>query len=138
MTDRPNYVHEALELFAGFGDREALVGGGRRLTYPQVAAEVRGLAAALRHHGVRPGAAVLVMLGNTVEGPLLQLGLHLLGCRTMWVAPVTSRREVDEFVALSAPEAFVYDPRDAQAVQVAAGLSGAAGAEAEHRHAGQP
>ncbi|MEU1807637.1 class I adenylate-forming enzyme family protein [Micromonospora aurantiaca (nom. illeg.)] len=124
MTDRPNYVHEALELFAGFGDREALVGGGRRLTYPQVAAEVRGLAAALRHHGVRPGAAVLVVLGNTVEGPLLQLALHLLGCRSMWVAPVTSRREVDEFVALSAPEAFVYDPRDAQAVEVAAGLSG--------------
>ncbi|MEU2703588.1 AMP-binding protein [Micromonospora aurantiaca (nom. illeg.)] len=124
MTDRPNYVHEALELFAGFGDREALVGGGRRLTYPQVAAQVRGLAAALRHHGVRPGAAVLVMLGNTVEGPLLQLALHLLGCRSMWVAPVTSRREVDEFVALSAPEAFVHDPRDAQAVEVAAGLSG--------------
>ncbi|MEU8368634.1 class I adenylate-forming enzyme family protein [Micromonospora tulbaghiae] len=124
MTDRPNYVHEALELFAGFGDREALVGGGRRLTYPRVAAEVRGLAAALRRHGVRPGAAVLVMLGNTIDGPLLQLALHLLGCRSMWVAPVTSRREVDEFVALSAPEAFVYDPRDAQAVQVAAGLSG--------------
>ena len=124
MTDRPNYVHEALELFAGFGDREALVGGGRRLTYPQVAARVRGLAAALCRHGVRPGAAVLVMLGNTVEGPLLQLALHLLGCRSMWVAPVTSRREVDEFVALSAPEAFVYDPRDPQAVQIAAGLSG--------------
>ncbi|MFG1939588.1 class I adenylate-forming enzyme family protein [Micromonospora tulbaghiae] len=124
MTDRPNYVHEALELFAGFGDREALVGGGRRLTYPRVAAEVRGLAAALRRNGVRPGAAVLVMLGNTIDGPLLQLALHLLGCRSMWVAPVTSRREVDEFVALSAPEAFVYDPRDAQAVQVAAGLSG--------------
>ncbi|MEU4664334.1 AMP-binding protein [Micromonospora chalcea] len=123
MTDRPNYVHEALELFAGFGDREALVGGGRRLTYPQVAARVRGLAAALRRHGVRPGAAVLVMLGNTVEGPLLQLALHLLGCRSMWGAPVTSRREVDEFVALSAPEAFVYDPRDPQAVQIAAGLS---------------
>ncbi|MFJ5544423.1 class I adenylate-forming enzyme family protein [Micromonospora chalcea] len=124
MTDRPNYVHEALELFAGFGDREALVGGGRRLTYPQVAAQVRGLAAALGRHGVRPGAAVLVMLGNTVEGPLLQLALHLLGCRSMWVAPVTSRREVDEFVALSAPEAFVHDPRDPQAVEIAAGLSG--------------
>ncbi|MGV9764680.1 class I adenylate-forming enzyme family protein [Micromonospora tulbaghiae] len=124
MTDRPNYVHEALELFAGFGDREALVGGGRRLTYPRVAAQVRGLAAVLHHHGVRPGAAVLVMLGNTIDGPLLQLALHLLGCRSMWVAPVTSRREVDEFVALSAPEAFVYDPRDAQAVDVAAGLSG--------------
>ncbi|MFI5837292.1 class I adenylate-forming enzyme family protein [Micromonospora sp. NPDC051300] len=124
MTDRPNYVHEALELFAGFGDREALVGGGRRLSYPQVAAEVRGLAAALRRHGVRPGAAVLVMLGNTVEGPLLQLALHLLGCRSMWIAPVTSRREIDEFVALAAPEVFVHDPRDPLGGQLAAGLAG--------------
>ncbi|MFG1673557.1 class I adenylate-forming enzyme family protein [Micromonospora sp. NPDC049282] len=124
MTDRPNYVHEALELFAGFGDREALVGGGRRLTYPRVAAEVRGLAAALRRHGVRPGAAVLVMLGNTVEGPLLQLALHLLGCRSMWIAPVTSRREIDEFVALAAPEVFVHDPRDPLGGQLAAGLAG--------------
>ncbi|MGC4892554.1 class I adenylate-forming enzyme family protein [Micromonospora sp. DT31] len=124
MTNRPNYVREALELFAGFGDREALVGGERRLTYPQVAADVRDLAAALHHHGVRPGAAVLVMLGNTAEGPLLQLALHLLGCRSMWVAPVTSRREVDEFVALAAPEVFVHDPRDPLAVQIAAGLTG--------------
>ncbi|MGV9805732.1 class I adenylate-forming enzyme family protein [Micromonospora chersina] len=124
MTDRPNYVHEALDLFAGFGDREALVGGGRRLTYPEVAAEVRGLAGALLRHGVRPGAAVLVMLGNTLDGPLLQLALHLLGCRSMWVAPVTSRREVDEFVALAGPDAFVHDPRDPLGAEIAAGLTG--------------
>ncbi|MEU0152869.1 class I adenylate-forming enzyme family protein [Micromonospora fulviviridis] len=124
MTDRPNYVHEALDLFAGFGDREALVGGGRRLTYPEVAVEVRDLAGALLRHGVRPGAAVLVMLGNTLEGPLLQLALHLLGCRSMWVAPVTSRREVDEFVALAGPDAFVHDPRDPLGARIAAGLTG--------------
>ncbi|MET8908074.1 AMP-binding protein [Micromonospora sp. NPDC004551] len=124
MTDRPNYVHEALDLFAGFGDREALVGGGRRLTYPEVAAEVRGLAGALLRHGVRPGDAVLVMLGNTVEGPLLQLALHLIGCRSMWVAPVTSRREVDEFVALARPDAFVHDPRDPLGARIAAELTG--------------
>ncbi|MFE9655109.1 class I adenylate-forming enzyme family protein [Micromonospora sp. NPDC006431] len=141
MTDQPNYVHEALELFARFGDREALVGGsstapGRarrqtrragvvaRLTYPEVAAEVRGLAGALLRHGVRPGDAVLVMLGNPVEGPLLQLALHLLGCRSMWIAPVTSRREVDEFVALARPDAFVHDPRDPAGAEIAAGLAG--------------
>ncbi|NES27332.1 AMP-binding protein [Micromonospora terminaliae] len=124
MTDRPNYVHEALDLLAGFGDREALVGGGRRLTYPEVTAEVRGLAGALLRHGVHPGDAVLVMLGNTVEGPLLQLALHLLGCRSMWVAPVTSRREVDEFVALARPDAFVHDPRDPLGARIAAELTG--------------
>ncbi|OKI62490.1 class I adenylate-forming enzyme family protein [Micromonospora sp. CB01531] len=124
MTDQPNYVHEALELFARFGDREALVGGNRRLAYAEVAAEVRGLAGALLRHGVRPGDAVLVMLGNPVEGPLLQLALHLLGCRSMWIAPVTSRREVDEFVALARPDAFVHDPRDPVGAEIAAGLAG--------------
>ncbi|MEU1886815.1 AMP-binding protein [Micromonospora rifamycinica] len=130
MTDGADvsttYVHDALELFARFGDREALVGDGRRLTYPQVAAEVRGLAHALTGHGVRPGAAVLVMLGNAVEGPLLQLALHLLGCRTMWIAPVTSRREIDEFVRLARPDVFVhhaYAP-DGLGDQIAASLPG--------------
>ncbi|MGC4806967.1 AMP-binding protein [Micromonospora sp. DT233] len=130
MTDgsyRPTtYVHEVLELFAGFGDREALVGGGRRFTYRDAADEVRGMAGALVRGGVAPGAAVLVMLGNAVEGPLLQLALHLLGCRTMWVAPITSRAEVDDFVRLSRPEAFVYDTRtgDDLGARIAAGLPG--------------
>ncbi|MGN9919971.1 class I adenylate-forming enzyme family protein [Micromonospora palomenae] len=127
MTDRPtSYVHQALELFAGFGDREALVGDGRRLSYTEVADEVRGLAGALAAHGVRPGAAVLVMLGNAVEGPLLQLALHLLDCRTMWIAPVTSRREIDEFVRLARPDVFVHDARatGGLGVQIAASLPG--------------
>ncbi|MEV0724709.1 AMP-binding protein [Micromonospora purpureochromogenes] len=127
MTDRPtSYVHQALELFAGFGDREALVGDGRRLSYTEVADEVRGLAGALAAHGVRPGAAVLVMLGNAVEGPLLQLALHLLGCRTMWIAPVTSRREIDEFVRLARPDAFVHDARaaDGLGAEIATSLPG--------------
>ncbi|WBB80904.1 AMP-binding protein [Micromonospora sp. WMMD882] len=105
------YVHDALALFAGYGDREALVGGDRRLSYREVAAEIRALARRLRRHGVRPGAAVLVVAGNVVEAPLLQLALHLLGCRSMWVAPVTSRREIDEFVRLARPDAVVYDAR---------------------------
>ncbi|MGW1448399.1 AMP-binding protein [Micromonospora sp. NPDC002411] len=116
MTDTPGhattYVDRALDLFAGFGDREALVGGGRRLSYTDAAALVRSMAATLARHGVRPGAAVLVTVANAVEGPLLQLALHLIGCRTMWVAPVTSRREVDEFIRLARPDALVYDARD--------------------------
>ncbi|MDM4719017.1 AMP-binding protein [Micromonospora sp. WMMA1363] len=114
MTDRPQpgYVHRALDLFAAYGDRAALVDGGRRLTYTDVADAVRGFAATLLRHGVRPGAAVLVSLGNPVEAPLVQLALHLLGCRTMWIAPVTSRREIDEFVRLARPDALVYHARD--------------------------
>ncbi|MDO3705292.1 AMP-binding protein [Micromonospora sp. C28SCA-DRY-2] len=128
MTDgqRTSYVHRALALFAGWGERAALVGGGRRLSYADVHAEVCGLAGTLRAHGVRPGAAVLVALGNPVEGPLVQLALHLLGCRTMWVAPVTSRREVADFARLARPDAFLYDARDPASLgpELAAALPG--------------
>lgn len=104
------YVHRALELFATYGDREALVGGGRRLTFADARAEVFDLAAALRRHGVRPGAGVLITAGNPVEGPLLQLALHLLGCRTIWIAPAP-RREVDDYVRRSDAEVLIYDVR---------------------------
>lgn len=110
-ADRASYVTDALALFDAFGEREALVGDGRRLSYREVAAGIRAIAGRLHRHGVRPGDAVLVSAGNVVEAPLLQLALHLLGCRSMWVAPVTSPREVEEFVRLARPDAFVHDAR---------------------------
>jgi fatty-acyl-CoA synthase len=106
-----SYVHGALELFTQLGQREAIVGGDRRLTFAQARQGVLDMTARLRDYGVRPGSAVLVMVANAVEGPILQLSLHLLGCRSMWIAPVTSRREIMEFVQLAKPDAFVYDSR---------------------------
>ena len=121
LAEQPGYVHGALALFDSIGDREAIVGADRRLTFAELRREVADLAAILRDHGVRPGSAVLVMVANAVEGPILQLGLHLLGCRTMWIAPVTSRREILEFVRLAAPDVFIYDSRR----PAADGVSGA-------------
>ncbi len=108
--DRPSYVHGALELFGELADREAIVGGGRRLTYGQLRQDVLDLAAALTDHGVRSGNAVLVMMSNSVAGPVLQLALHLLGCRSMWIASVTAPREIMQFAELAGPDVFVYDP----------------------------
>ncbi len=105
------YVVRALELFEDYGDREALVGGDRRLTYTEVRNEVLRMALALRAFGVTPGSNVLVMVANPLEGPILQLAVHLLGCRSFWVAPVTARREIDEYVRLSGADTFVYDTR---------------------------
>ncbi|WP_019872356.1 class I adenylate-forming enzyme family protein [Salinispora oceanensis] len=126
MADRPqpSYVHQALALFAEFGDRLAIVNGAQRLTYTDIHAQICGFTTTLLRHGVRPGAAVLLSLGNPVEGPLLQLALHLIGCRTMWIAPVTSHREIKEFVALAQPDALLYDARDPANVgaELAAGL----------------
>ncbi len=109
--DRENYVLGALRLFDTIADREAIVGDGNRLTYAQVSRSILDLAGHLRAGGVRPGSAVLVMIGNAAEGPIVQLALHLMGCRSMWIAPVTSRREITEFAQLAQPDAFIYDSR---------------------------
>jgi acyl-coenzyme A synthetase/AMP-(fatty) acid ligase/predicted MFS family arabinose efflux permease len=110
---RPRYVVRALDAFARFGDREAIVGVGWdcRLTYHQCRAMVLDMAARLRDAGFRPGMTVAVMVAHPPEAPLLQLALHLLGCRTAWIAAGTSRPEVDEYLQLIGPELFIYDTR---------------------------
>jgi fatty-acyl-CoA synthase len=110
--ERTNYVSGALELFATIADREAIVGDGRRLSYADVSRSILTVADRLHRHGVRPGAAALIMVGNAVEAPILQLALHLLGCRSMWIAPVTAEREIQEFVQLARPDVFIYDSRN--------------------------
>jgi len=104
-----SYVVRALWLFDAYGDREAVAGQGRRLTYRQVRDQVLDLAAGLQERGVRAGTGVLVLAGNTIELPALQLALHLLGARTMWIAPIAGRTEIEQFAALSQPDLFLYD-----------------------------
>jgi acyl-CoA synthetase (AMP-forming)/AMP-acid ligase II len=111
-TTRSSYVVRGLELFAEYGDREALVSKDFRVTYTELRAAVLDLAAALQLHGVRPGSAILMMLANPPEAPILQLACHLLGCRTIWVSPGNPRKDFDEYVRLlEGVDAFVYDAR---------------------------
>ena len=105
-----NYVRAALELFDGYGDADAISGGGRVLSYRDVAELVLRLAAELQHHGARPGSSVLIFAGNTVELPALQLAVHLIGARAMWIAPVTGRIEIAQFARMAEPDLYVYDP----------------------------
>jgi acyl-CoA synthetase (AMP-forming)/AMP-acid ligase II len=104
-----SYVKTALGLFAGYGDAPAIVAGDRRLSYAGLRAQVLDLAATLQERGVGPGTGVLVLAGNTLELPALQLALHLVGARSMWIAPIAGRREIEAFARLSQPDVFVYD-----------------------------
>jgi acyl-CoA synthetase (AMP-forming)/AMP-acid ligase II len=110
-AEQMNYVVRALALFDEFGQREALVSGERRLTYAELRGTVLDLAAALAGHGVRSGMTVAVALGHPLEGPALLLALHLLGCRTVWVRSGVARREMDEQLKSTRPDAVVYDAR---------------------------
>lgn len=104
-----NYVAQLLDLFEGFAEHEAIVQGERRTTYRELSALILHLAAALRDHGVRPGAGVALLVGNRAESVALQCALHLLGCRTVWIAPYAPARAQVEFVELADVEVLIVD-----------------------------
>jgi acyl-CoA synthetase (AMP-forming)/AMP-acid ligase II len=120
-----NYVLRALELFAEYGDREALIFGEDRMSFEQVRAGTLNLAATLRDRGVRPGMSVAVLIYLPIEGPALQLALHLLGCRVVWLTLGTGTPAMREYLTLTAPDFFIYDPRtqDELGRELASGLS---------------
>lgn len=106
-----NYVLRALELCTEYGGREALVRGERRLTYDELGAAIKSLAAAAHHHGVRSGMTVAVLVGRALEAPILQLALHALGTRTVWIDLDNLRRDLPEYLSLVHPDALLYDAR---------------------------
>ncbi|WP_412539253.1 AMP-binding protein [Longispora sp. K20-0274] len=120
-----NYVNRALDILAGYGQREALVGDGVRLTYDDVHAKVLELAASLQDNGVRSGTAVGVLVSNPPEALPLHLALHLLGCRTVWIALITPRNELAAYVQLAQLDVLIYDARtqDALGREIAASLA---------------
>jgi acyl-CoA synthetase (AMP-forming)/AMP-acid ligase II len=104
-------VRDALDLFAGYGADEALVGDGKRFTYADLIGRVRGMANELLAQGVRPGSAVAALIGNPPEAIFLHFALHLLGCRSVWLAPNAPRRYRVDFLRLAGVDTFVYDAR---------------------------
>ncbi|GAA1360283.1 AMP-binding protein [Catellatospora chokoriensis] len=111
MVPEGDYVRRGLELFAGHGTAEAIVSGDRRITYAQLRAGVLGMAERLRGHGVAAGSAIAVLAGNQPEAVYAQLALHLLGCRSVWVAPNAPPSLSAQYLALAEVDGFVYDAR---------------------------
>ena len=66
-------------LAAQHGDRPALIGAGRTLTWAEVERRTRDLARGIDRAGVRAGDRVAVLLPNSVEWVLLDLAVARLG-----------------------------------------------------------
>ncbi|MBB5872805.1 acyl-CoA synthetase (AMP-forming)/AMP-acid ligase II [Allocatelliglobosispora scoriae] len=111
VAPAPNYVRRVLELFDGFGDAEAIVAGEHRLTYADLRTGVLTVSARLRQHGITPGMTVGILVQNPPEAVMLQLALHLMGCRSAFLAPNAPRRYRLDFLQLAGVEAFIYDAR---------------------------
>lgn len=87
----------------------ALVCGERRVSYGELDAAARRMAAGLAQLGVAPGDRVLVYLPNGVE--FVQLEYATFGCGAVFV-PVNTRLslgEIEHIAQDSAPRVLVYD-----------------------------
>jgi cyclohexanecarboxylate-CoA ligase len=91
------------------GDRTALVHGGIRLSYAELASEAEALAAALAAAGVRVGDVVSYQLPNGREAILTALAALRIGAVANPIVPIYRRKEVSFIVAQAKP-AVIFAP----------------------------
>jgi salicylate---CoA ligase len=90
-----------------YGDREALVDGGLRLTYRELLARADLLAVRLRALGFAAGDAVVVQLPNRWEFVPLLIAWLRLGVLPVMALPAHRERELTHLVELSQAAAVV-------------------------------
>ncbi|MFG2652555.1 class I adenylate-forming enzyme family protein [Streptomyces sp. NPDC048436] len=123
-TSEPQtYVDHILEHWHTDEDAEALVQGAQRLTRGEARRRLFGLGHALRRQGLAPGDGVGLFLANRVDSVLVQLAVHLIGCRVVFLPPEPGPGELAALVEQSRARAVVTDPLFAERAADAAGRS---------------
>ncbi len=123
-TSEPRtYVDRILEHWCKDEDTEALVQGAQRLTRGEARRRLFRLGHALRGQGLAPGDGVGLFLANRVDSVLVQLAVHLIGCRVVFLPPEPGPGELAALVEQSRARAVVTDPLFAQRAADAAGRS---------------
>lgn len=105
------YVEHVLRALEPDGHREALVHDDRRICRQEARETVYRMARALRALGIVRGDSVAVLAVSPPEVVLLQLAVHLLGCRYVAVHPRVPLSEQAALLGIARPAALVYDPR---------------------------
>ncbi|WP_433859780.1 class I adenylate-forming enzyme family protein [Streptomyces kronopolitis] len=123
-TSEPRtYVDRILEHWNKDEDTEALVQGTQRLTRGEARRRLFRLGHALREQGLTPGDGVGLFLANRVDSVLVQLAVHLIGCRVVFLPPEPGPGELAALVEQSRARAVVTDPLFAERAADAAGRS---------------
>ncbi len=117
------YVDRVLACWQQDEDTEALVQGTQRLTRVQARKRLFRLGHALRAQGLAPGDGVGLFLANRVDSVLVQLAVHLIGCRVVFLPPEPGPGELAALVEQSGARAVVTDPLFAGRAADAAGRS---------------
>ncbi|MCI3935546.1 class I adenylate-forming enzyme family protein [Streptomyces sp. AN091965] len=117
------YVDRILEHWHKDEEAEALVQGAQRLTRGEARRRLFRLGHALRRQGLEPGDGVGLFLANRVDSVLVQLAVHLIGCRVVFLPPEPGPGELAALVEQSRARVVVTDPLFAQRAADAAGRS---------------
>lgn len=117
------YVDRILEHWYEDEGAEALVQGTQRLTRGEARRRLFGLGHALRGQGLGPGDGVGLFLANRVDSVLVQLAVHLIGCRVVFLPPEPGPGELAALVEQSGARAVVTDPLFSRRAADAAGRS---------------
>ena len=89
------------DIFAKWGDREAVVAGAERVTYRELSARIDHLARHLLDHGVAPLDRVVMQLPNKIEFIYLYFALLRVGAIPLMALPPHRRHEIGHFVAFA-------------------------------------
>ncbi|WP_328381819.1 AMP-binding protein [Streptomyces sp. NBC_00400] len=123
ISEPRTYVDRILEHWNKDEDAEALVQGKQRLTRGEARRQLFRLGHALRGQGLAPGDGVGLFLANRVDSVLVQLAVHLIGCRVVFLPPEPGPGELAALVEQSRARAVVTDPLFAERAADAAGRS---------------
>jgi len=105
-----NYTVELLERLRQRGNREAIVAGPRRISGTEALRMVLRFAAALRDCGVVGGDGVALFVENSPEAVLLQLAVHFVGGRLVFVPPEPGNGELEALVRQAEVKVLLFDP----------------------------
>lgn len=122
-SGQQTYVDRVLEQWHTDENAEALVQGAERLTRAEARRRLFRLGHALRRQGLAPGDGVGLFLANRVDSVLVQLAVHLIGCRVVFLPPEPGPGELAALVEQSRARAVVTDPLFAGRAADAAGRS---------------
>lgn len=97
-------MEEAFQKYAG---RDAYVSMDQRLTYAQVNAESKKIAAWLQNKGLQKGARVAIMLPNVLQYPIAIAAVLRAGYTVVNVNPLYTPRELEHQLNDSGAEAII-------------------------------
>lgn len=99
------------EMAARRPDAEAVIGGGRRLSYAALRAEARATAKGLHALGIAKGDKVAILMGNVPEWVVADLAVTMLGAVTVALNTWATVRELEYMLRHSEAKALILVPR---------------------------